>query len=198
MKPNHHSAEQIIKILDQALTGKQTVASLCRDYGIAENTFYRWRKTYSGMAGNDVQRQSLAREFIDHGQEPQRRTIGQGILHKIIGPDMAWVGCLQALWSQASYAFAQHTAHLQTMVSPQPTHAFLIDRLRSIDQDTDPTIPIARVAGGQFLDLGQQGCIVRRVRGILERRPMDLNQGARSAHRQATCNQELNSRALLG
>ena len=56
MKLNHHTAEQIITILDQALTGKQTVASICRDYGIAENTFYRWRKTYSGMAVNDVQR----------------------------------------------------------------------------------------------------------------------------------------------
>ena len=56
MKPNQHTAEQIITILDQALTGKQTVASICRDYGIAENTFYRWRKTYSGMAVNDAQR----------------------------------------------------------------------------------------------------------------------------------------------
>src|SRR4051812_15417520 len=56
MKPNQHTAEQIITILDQALTGKQTVASICRDYGIAENTFYRWRKTSSGMAVSDVQR----------------------------------------------------------------------------------------------------------------------------------------------
>src|SRR5215210_2138581 len=56
MKPNQHTAEQISKILDQALTGAQTVAAVCRDYGIAENTFYRWRKTSSGMAVNDVQR----------------------------------------------------------------------------------------------------------------------------------------------
>lgn len=56
MKPNQHTAEQIIKILDQALTGEQTVAAVCRDHGIAENTFYRWRKTYRGMSVNDVQR----------------------------------------------------------------------------------------------------------------------------------------------
>ncbi len=56
MKPNQHTAEQIIKILDQALTEKQTVAALCRDYGIAENTSCRWRKTHSGMAVTDVQR----------------------------------------------------------------------------------------------------------------------------------------------
>lgn len=56
MKPNHHTAEQIITILDQAMTGAQTVAAVCRDHGIAENTLYRWRKTYRGMAVNDVQR----------------------------------------------------------------------------------------------------------------------------------------------
>lgn len=56
MKPNHHTAEQIIKILDQALTGEQTVAAICREHAIAENTLYRWRKTYGGMAVNNVQR----------------------------------------------------------------------------------------------------------------------------------------------
>ena len=56
MKPNHHTAEQISTVLDQALTGEQTVAALGRAYGIAENTFYRWRKTYNGMTVNDVQR----------------------------------------------------------------------------------------------------------------------------------------------
>ena len=50
MKPDQHTAEQIITILDQAMTSAQTVAAVCRDHGIAENTFYRWRKTYRGMA----------------------------------------------------------------------------------------------------------------------------------------------------
>ena len=56
MKPNQHTAEQIIKILDQALTGEQTVAAVCRDHGIAENTFYRWRKAYGGMSVSEAQR----------------------------------------------------------------------------------------------------------------------------------------------
>ena len=56
MTPNHHTAEQIIKLLDQAMTGQQTVAAVCRDHGRAEHTFDRWRKTYRGMAVNDVQR----------------------------------------------------------------------------------------------------------------------------------------------
>ena len=56
MKPNQHTPEQIIKILDQAARGEQTIAAVCRDHGIAENTFYRWRKTYAGMSVSEVQR----------------------------------------------------------------------------------------------------------------------------------------------
>ena len=48
MKSGQHTAEQIIKILDQAAKGEQTVAAICREHGIAETTFYRWRNAYSG------------------------------------------------------------------------------------------------------------------------------------------------------
>ena len=113
-----------------------------------------------------IQRQSLARERIDDGQDPQRRTICQGILHKITGPDMTRIGCLQACWTRSSHAFPQHAAHLEPMASPQSTHALLIDRLRPIDQDIDPTISIARVTGRQILNLGQQRRVVGGMRGI--------------------------------
>jgi putative transposase len=63
MKANQHTAEQIIRILEQADKGEQTVAALCREHGIAENTFYRWRKAYGGMAVHEVQRlKELAKE----------------------------------------------------------------------------------------------------------------------------------------
>lgn len=56
MKTSQHTAEQIIKILEQAEKGEQTIAAVCRQHGIAENTFYRWRKVYGGMSVNEVQR----------------------------------------------------------------------------------------------------------------------------------------------
>jgi putative transposase len=56
VKPNQHTAEQIIKILEQAEKGEQTVAAVCREHRIAEQTFYRWRKAYGGMSLNEVQR----------------------------------------------------------------------------------------------------------------------------------------------
>lgn len=56
MKTNHHSAEQIIRILAQAEQGTQTVGEVCREFGIAETTFYRWRNAYGGMPLAEVQR----------------------------------------------------------------------------------------------------------------------------------------------
>ena len=56
MKTLTYTAEQIVKILEQAERPDQTVAAVCRDYGIAEATFYRWRKAYAGMAQTEVHR----------------------------------------------------------------------------------------------------------------------------------------------
>ena len=56
MKPTQFTVEQIIKILDQAHKGEKTVAAICRDHGIAEATFYRWRTAYGGMALPELQR----------------------------------------------------------------------------------------------------------------------------------------------
>jgi putative transposase len=56
MKTSQHTPEQIIKILDQAEKGEQTVAAVCREHHIAETTFYRWRKTYAGMSVHELQR----------------------------------------------------------------------------------------------------------------------------------------------
>ncbi len=56
MKTGQHTAEQIIKILEQAEQGEQTVAAICREHGIAETTFYRWRNAYGGMSVPEAQR----------------------------------------------------------------------------------------------------------------------------------------------
>ena len=56
MKTTQFTVEQIIKILEQAAKGEQSIATLCRTYGIAENTFYRWRKAYGSKYLNEAQR----------------------------------------------------------------------------------------------------------------------------------------------
>jgi putative transposase len=56
MKPSEHTAEQIIKIIEQAEKKEQTVGAICRQHGITETTFYRWRRAYGGMSVSEVQR----------------------------------------------------------------------------------------------------------------------------------------------
>lgn len=56
MKAKQYRAAQIIKILEQAERGEQTIGAVCREHGVAEATFYRWRKTYGGMSVSEAQR----------------------------------------------------------------------------------------------------------------------------------------------
>ena len=63
MKQAQFTQEQIIGILQQAERGEQSVATICREQGIAEVTFYRWRKKYGGMTVSEAARlRELERE----------------------------------------------------------------------------------------------------------------------------------------
>jgi putative transposase len=48
MRKSQFSEEQIIAILKQAEAGMR-VADLCRQAGISEATFHRWRSKYGGL-----------------------------------------------------------------------------------------------------------------------------------------------------
>jgi putative transposase len=53
MKGNRHTTEQIIEKLrqaDVALGKKQKVPEICKALEITEQTYYRWRQKYGGMA----------------------------------------------------------------------------------------------------------------------------------------------------
>jgi len=56
MKQKRFSEEQIVGILREAERGEKSLGELCRAHGIAEQTFYRWRRKYGGMDERDVQR----------------------------------------------------------------------------------------------------------------------------------------------
>lgn len=49
MKTTTFTEEQIVQILREAEIGEQSIISICRTHGIAENTFYKWRKKYGGV-----------------------------------------------------------------------------------------------------------------------------------------------------
>jgi putative transposase len=55
MKSSRFSQEQIIGILKQGEAGVK-VADLCRQLGICEQTYYRWKSKYGGMEVSDARR----------------------------------------------------------------------------------------------------------------------------------------------
>jgi putative transposase len=55
MKGTRHSEEQIITILKQGEAGL-TTAELCRQHGITEQTYYRWKAKYGGMDSGDAKK----------------------------------------------------------------------------------------------------------------------------------------------
>ena len=54
-KGTRYKEEQIIRILKEVESGT-TVAEVCRKYAVAEQTVYRWRSKYGGIATSELQR----------------------------------------------------------------------------------------------------------------------------------------------
>jgi putative transposase len=55
MKANRFTEEQIIGILQQAEAGAKAV-DLCRQHGMGEATFYKWKAKYGGLQVSDAQK----------------------------------------------------------------------------------------------------------------------------------------------
>jgi putative transposase len=56
MKVRRFADEQMIPLLQQAERCAQPIGLLCREHGISEQTFSRWRKQFGGMPIPDTQR----------------------------------------------------------------------------------------------------------------------------------------------
>jgi putative transposase len=55
MKKTRFSDEKIAYILRQAEAGTSAI-EVCRENGISEQTFYRWKKRFAGMGVGEVRR----------------------------------------------------------------------------------------------------------------------------------------------
>ena len=58
--------EEIVEILQEAEKRELSVADICRTYGIADVTFYKWRKRYGGMEKSEIRRiRELEKENVE-------------------------------------------------------------------------------------------------------------------------------------
>ena len=53
MKKKRFSVEQITAVLQQ-VSGGMPVGDVCRQVGVSEQTFYRWKKEYAGMLPSEA------------------------------------------------------------------------------------------------------------------------------------------------
>jgi transposase-like protein len=59
MARKRYTAEQIVTLLREAevrLSKGSTVAVVCRELGVSEHTYYRWRREYGGLNVNQARR----------------------------------------------------------------------------------------------------------------------------------------------
>ena len=84
MKKKRFAVEQIVAILKQAELGIP-VAELIRQFGVSEQTFYRWKKTYSGLEVDQI------RQLKQMGEENARLkrivadlTLDKGMLRDVL------------------------------------------------------------------------------------------------------------------
>lgn len=63
MKRKRFSTEQIAAVLQQAEQGVP-VGDLCRQVGISEQSFYRWKKVYGGLQPSEARELRQLREEV--------------------------------------------------------------------------------------------------------------------------------------
>ena len=55
MARKRHTEEQIIKVLKAGEAGMKT-ADICREYGISDATYYKWKNKFGGMDVSEARR----------------------------------------------------------------------------------------------------------------------------------------------
>jgi transposase-like protein len=85
------TTEQIIRKLREAevlLAKGQTVAQICKQLGVTDQTYYRWRREYGGLKTNQAKRlKALERENARLKKVVADLTLDKAILKEAANPN---------------------------------------------------------------------------------------------------------------
>ena len=87
-KAKRHSPEQIVNILRQIEVGianGKTHPVACREAGITEQTYYRWRKEYGGLKVDQAKRL----KELEQENSKLKRLVAELSLDKLVLKDIA-------------------------------------------------------------------------------------------------------------
>ena len=80
MKRSKFSETQIIKYL-KAYDSGRSVKDICREIGISEGTFYKWRQKYGGMESSELKR---LRELEEENQRLKKMYANLSLDHEVL------------------------------------------------------------------------------------------------------------------
>ena len=91
MSSKRHSVEQIVQKLREAeveLAQGRTIGEVCRQLGITDQTYYRWRKEYGSLKMDQARRlKDLERENVRLKQVVANLTLDNAILKEAANPN---------------------------------------------------------------------------------------------------------------
>jgi putative transposase len=83
-----HTAEQVVNLLRQievAVANGKTTPIVCRECGITEQTYYRWRKEYGGLQVDQARRL----KELESENSKLKRLVSELSLEKLVLKDIA-------------------------------------------------------------------------------------------------------------
>ena len=83
MARKRYTTEQIIGLLREAevrLSQGQTIGTVCRSFGVSEQSYYRWRREYGGLKLDQAKRL----KDLDRENDRLKRAVSELTLDKLI------------------------------------------------------------------------------------------------------------------